>query len=83
MKRCDLKKVPSKAEIAKIINSDMSDASLQSIYQLAKLFQAAGSKHPDLTPEEWTKYFIIAKLLMLDDLRLLRLVDVYLYNLMK
>lgn len=83
MKKCDLTQVPCREEIIKIVNSNKSKASLQHTYQLAKLFQAAGSKHPDLTPEEWTKYFIIAKLLMLDDLRLLRLVDVYLYNLMK
>lgn len=83
MEKCDLTQVPCRKEIMRIVNSNKSKASLQHTCQLAKLFQTADSKHPDLTEKEWTKYFIIIKLLMLDDLRLLRLVDVYLYNLMK
>lgn len=83
MEKCKLTQRPCREAIMEIINEDKNRESLQHIYQLAKLFQAANSESSDLTEEEWTKYLIIIKVLMLDDVLLLKFVDNVLYHSMK
>ena len=83
MEKCILTQVPCREAIMEVVQNNKNRRSLQHTYELAELFQTADSKHPDLTEKEWTKYFIIIKLLMLDDLRHLKFVDDFLYHLMK
>lgn len=83
MEKCKLTQRPCREAIMEIINEDKNRESLQHIYQLAKLFQAANSESSDLTEEERTKYLIIIKVLMLDDVLLLKFVDNVLYHSIK
>lgn len=83
MQKCELTQRPCREAITETINANKSRHSLQRTYELAKLFQIAASENPNLTEEDWERYFIITKILMLDELRYLKFVDDFLRNLMK
>ena len=83
MQKCELTQCPCREAIAETINANKSRYSLQRTYELVKLFQVAASENADLNEKDWERYFIITKILMLDELRCLNFVDDLLRNLMK
>ena len=83
MEKCNLTQRPCRSAITEVIEANKNRASLQWTYELAKLFQVADSEHPDLSEEDWKRYFIILDVLRMDDLKSLSYISVYVNALIK